>query len=66
MYTWIMKKRELERMLRSLGWYPLRQGKHEVWTNGKATEPVPRHTEIDDYLARKIIRRAAANPPEKD
>jgi mRNA interferase HicA len=58
-----MKKTELERKLRGCGWWLDRQGgRHEVWTNGKMTEAVPRHRDIDERTARSIARKAQANP----
>ena len=57
-----MKRRELERRLRDLGWVLQRHGgKHDVWTSSdKAfTEYVPRHAEINEMLARAILKRAA-------
>jgi mRNA interferase HicA len=55
-----MKRRELEEALRQLGWRFLRHGaKHDVWTDGKRQEPVPRHTDINERLARAILRRAS-------
>ena len=58
-----MKKRDLELSLKSLGWWLLREGgNHEIWTNGKETEPVPRHREVSDTLAQKILRKAEAFP----
>ena len=49
-----MKKRELEKELSRLGWWLKRQGgNHEIWTNGEDTEPVPRHREIKEHLAKK-------------
>lgn len=60
-----MKKRLLEQGLKNLGWWKLREGgSHEVWTNGEITEPVPRHREIGEELAKKILRKARANPPK--
>ena len=56
-----MKRRELERRLRELGWILQRHGgKHDVWRNadGSFTEYVPRHTEINEKLARVILKRA--------
>lgn len=54
-----MKKRVLERKLMRLGWWKLREGaSHEVWTNGTITEQIPRHSEINEYLARKILKTA--------
>ena len=32
-------------------------GNHDLYTNGKQTEAIPRHTEIDEMLARAIIRK---------
>jgi mRNA interferase HicA len=61
-----MKKRDLEQALKRKGWSFLRQGgKHEIWTNGKETEPVPRHSEIAEPLARKILGKAEAYPGKR-
>ena len=61
-----MKKRELEKELGRLGWWLKRQGgSHEIWTNGEDTEPVPRHKEIKETLAKKIVEVARKNPPKK-
>ena len=55
-----MKKRELIKKLRKVGWHFLKEGKrHEIWTNGKEQEPIPRHAEIKEVLALKIIKRAS-------
>ena len=56
-----MKRRELERRLRDLGWVLQRHGgKHDVWMNagGSLSEYVPRHKEINEALARVILKRA--------
>jgi mRNA interferase HicA len=54
-----MKRRELEKALHQLGWRFLRHGKkHDVWTDGKREEAIPRHSEIHEKLARAILRRA--------
>jgi predicted RNA binding protein YcfA (HicA-like mRNA interferase family) len=54
-----MKKRELEKRLRQLGWRFLRHGgKHDVWTDGEREEPIPRHVEINEHLAKSILKRA--------
>jgi len=54
-----MKRRELERRLRDLGWRHSRHGKkHDVWTDGEKEEAVPRHAEINENLARKILKNA--------
>jgi len=55
-----VKRRELEEALRKVGWRFLRHGaKHEVWTDGERQEPVPRHPDINEKLARAILRRAS-------
>lgn len=62
-----MKKKDLERELVRLGWRLKREGgNHEIWTNGEDTEPVPRHREINELLAKKILQVAKNNPPKKD
>jgi mRNA interferase HicA len=56
-----VKRRDLERRLSQAGWYLLRHGgNHDVWTNGQEEEPVPRHSEINENLARKILKKAGA------
>ncbi len=51
-----MKKRDLEKELGRLGWWLKREGgNHEIWTNGEDTEPVPRHREVKETLAKKIL-----------
>lgn len=58
-----MKRSDLERMLRMAGCYLKREGaSHALWINPKngATEAVPRHTEIKEPLARKILRNLDA------
>ncbi len=58
-----MNAKELKRIIRSHGWYFLREGKkHEIWTNGEASEAIPRHVEISERLARKILKNAKNNP----
>lgn len=44
-----------------MGWFPVRQGKHEIFGKPTAerTIPVPRHPEIDEHTARAILREAA-------
>lgn len=62
-----MKYKELIRGVKQYGWYLKRQGSnHEIWTNGIVDEPIPRHKEINEYLARKILRLTMANPNEKE
>lgn len=56
-----MKRRDLEAKLRTLGWRFLRAGgKHDIWARDAQddTISVPRHTEINEHLARAILRQA--------
>ena len=49
----------MEKELIKLDWYFLRHGnKHDVWTDGERQEAIPRHREINEMLAKTIIRRA--------
>lgn len=54
-----MKRRDLERKLRVAGCYLKREGgSHSLWINPKtgAMEAVPRHNEIKEPLAKKILK----------
>jgi len=54
-----MKRRDLIKRIEVFGCELLRHGgKHDIYHNPKtgATQPVPRHREINEMLARKIIR----------
>lgn len=54
-----MKKKDLEKKLKALGWKFLRHGgSHDIWTNGRRQEQVPRHAEVKENLARSILRKA--------
>ncbi|MBF0241353.1 MAG: type II toxin-antitoxin system HicA family toxin [Desulfamplus sp.] len=58
-----MKKRDLERLLRIAGCYLKREGaSHSLWINPKTgiTEAVPRHLEIKEHLAKKILKNLDA------
>jgi mRNA interferase HicA len=54
-----MKRKELIKTLSSLGCLLVRRGgRHDLFKNpatGKQ-QPVPRHTEIDEHLAKHIIK----------
>ena len=53
-----MKQRDLIKLLKANGWYYIRSGaNHEIYTNGKAMEAIPRHSEIKENLAKAIIKR---------
>lgn len=53
-----MKRRKLIKLLEKNGWYSKRNGgNHELYTNGKSVEPIPRHPQINERLARDIIKK---------
>jgi predicted RNA binding protein YcfA (HicA-like mRNA interferase family) len=55
-----MKRRELIRILEKMGCVLVRHGgSHDWYTNPetKKSQPVPRHAEINEYLAKSIIKR---------
>lgn len=54
-----MKRRDLVAKLEEVGCILLRHGaKHDIYHNPKIgrSEPVPRHREINEFLAKKIIK----------
>ena len=54
-----MKLRDLERKLRIAGCYLKREGgSHSLWINPKTgvVEAVPRHTEVKEALAKRILK----------
>ncbi len=54
-----MKRRDLETRLRRAGCYMKREGgSHSLWVNPLTgvVEAIPRHSEIKEPLARKILR----------
>jgi len=58
-----MKRRELEKRLRRSGCYLKREGgSHSLWTNPRTgvVEAVPRHAEIKEPLAWKILKSLGA------
>jgi mRNA interferase HicA len=62
-----MKRRDLLRHLAAQGCILIREGsRHSVFHNPRemVTSTVPRHTEINDYLARKICRDLRIPMPE--
>jgi predicted RNA binding protein YcfA (HicA-like mRNA interferase family) len=53
-----MKRKDLIRMLERNGWWVNRDsGPHTIYTNGTVSEPIPRHNELKDVLAKAIIKR---------
>jgi predicted RNA binding protein YcfA (HicA-like mRNA interferase family) len=54
-----MRRRDLERQLRELGWNLARHGaRHDIWAKGDRELVVPRHVAINEYTARAILREA--------
>ena len=56
-----VKRRDLEKALRKLGWSLLRHGgNHDVWSDAAGNSiAVPRHVEINERLAQAILRQAS-------
>ncbi|MEM9672928.1 MAG: type II toxin-antitoxin system HicA family toxin [Bacteroidota bacterium] len=54
-----MKRKDLIKRIEKAGCILVRHGaKHDIYRNTitGATQPVPRHREINEFLAKKIIR----------
>lgn len=67
MYDLEMKKKDLEKKLIKSGWWLSRHGEnHDIWTNGRITNQIPRHPEINELLAKSIIKQADNNPGKKE
>jgi mRNA interferase HicA len=59
-----MKHVDLIRQLESCGCVMLRHGGRHDWYHNprtRATQPVPRHREIKEFLARHIMRKLSAD-----
>jgi mRNA interferase HicA len=53
-----MKRQDLIKKLTDHGWRLLRPGGgHDIYTDGKRQEVIVRHNEIDEDLAKKILKR---------
>lgn len=53
-----MKRRDLIKKLENNGWrFERNGGGHDIYTKGDQTESIPRHTEINENLAKAIIKR---------
>ena len=55
-----MKRRELIRKLEELGCILVRHGANHDWYNSpetKKSQPVPRHSEVHEGLAKSIIKK---------
>jgi mRNA interferase HicA len=61
-----MKRQDLIRHVESHGVLPLREGaKHSIYYNpaNNQASAIPRHREINDFLARKICRDLGIGEP---
>lgn len=57
-----MKRRDLVRAVEKEGAVFIRHGGKHDWYQNPATgmsQPIPRHTEINEFLARSILRKLA-------
>lgn len=53
-----MKRKDLVNLFERNGWYLKRNGgSHDIYTNGTDTEPIPRHKEIKENMAKAIIKK---------
>ena len=53
-----MKQKDLIKLLKKNGWWMLREGNsHSIYTNGRESEAIPRHKELNEQLAKAIIKR---------
>ncbi len=63
-----MKRRDLLAHLTANGCQLLREGARHSWWHGLATgkrSAIPRHTEVNNHLARKICRDLGVPEPER-
>ena len=59
-----MKRRDLIKQLEEIGCILVRHGgSHDWYTNPKTkqSQPVPRHTEINENLAKSILKKLSDN-----
>ena len=59
-----MKRKKLEKKLRQAGCYLKREGaSHSLWINPRngVVEAIPRHAEIKEFLAKKILKSLDAD-----
>jgi len=53
-----MKRKDLEKKLKNAGFVLARHGgRHDVFQRGKDEEQLPRHAEINEILAKAIIKK---------
>lgn len=53
-----MKRKDLIKLFEKNGWKLLREGgNHSVYTNGTENEAIPRHSEVNERLAKALIKK---------
>ncbi len=58
MYNKIIKRKDLIKRLEKAGFTLERHGgNHDVYSRGKDKEVIPRHSEINENLAKSILKR---------
>jgi len=63
-----MKRTDLIRRLEQAGCELIRHGGNHDWYRNPATgisQPVPRHREINEFLAKHILRKLSSDPPQR-
>ena len=48
-----MKRRELLKLFEKAGWYL----SHDIYTDGINSEAIPRHPDVNERLAKELIKR---------
>jgi predicted RNA binding protein YcfA (HicA-like mRNA interferase family) len=56
-----MNTRKLISILQREGFVMIRANKHYMFNKGSVTVAVPRHKEVNIFLARKILKQAVIN-----
>lgn len=53
-----MKHRDLIKLFEKNSWYYLRDGgRHDIYTDEISSEPIPQHREINEMLAKSLIKK---------
>ena len=53
-----MKRKDLVKLFERNGWRLVREGgTHTVYSNGEKSEAIPRHGEINERLAKALIKK---------
>ena len=56
-----MKKRDLVKRIEAVGFeFKEHGGNHDTYKRGSETTQIPRHNEINEFLAKRILRQCGA------